>query len=91
MSKSNQVLTKSEIKDVDAAWHRREEYQLAAETHPDLSADELTKIKEYRRKFMYKSRAKIEDMIYEWSKTNVISKKEHSLLCRYLYRGNFHP
>ncbi len=88
MSKSALPNTITDVLAVES--HTREELLLENETHPDLSTEELKKIKQYRRKFMYCTHAKMQDMIYEWTKTNVITKKEHSLLCRYFYRGNFH-
>jgi hypothetical protein len=48
-----------------------------------LTDRELMSIKELRRKLMHRSVNEIDGLIFEWVKTGAITKREHTLLCKY--------
>jgi hypothetical protein len=75
------------LMDVAQAMFDWEESVLAAETHSSLSDLDLNEIKDFRRKLLRKSRAQTEALIFEWTKTGVLTRRQHVLLCRYHYQG----
>lgn len=57
------------------------------EVHPVLSKQEMDEIAVYRQQFAYKTVARSEQMLYDWTRTGKITQREHVLLSKYLYQG----
>lgn len=60
---------------------------LSTEVHPVLTAKELDEIREFREKLAYQKTADCERLIYEWTRSGKLSKRQHVLLVRYYYQG----
>lgn len=62
--------------------------EITNETHPLLSADELTEIAQFRVTLRHKNEKQMNKLIYEWAKTGVIKTRQHLLLCKYVHGGS---
>lgn len=57
------------------------------EQHPVLSKEEMADIAHYREMFAYKTPEQTETLLYDLVRAGKVSRREHSLLCRYVYQG----
>lgn len=57
------------------------------EVHSVLNKQEMSDITAYRVQLAYKTPEESEKMLYDWTKAGKISRREHSLLCKYIYQG----
>ena len=59
----------------------------AKEIHPALNDEEMEAIKEYREKLAHKTLADCHRLYYEWTVTKRLSRRQHTLLGKYLFGG----
>lgn len=45
----------------------------------------MAEIREWREKLAYKTVEETHKLVYEWVKTGKLNRREHTLLCKYIF------